>query len=251
MREGFMRRAERLFHIVQILRRGRGPVTARQIGEELEVSARSVYRDIAALIGQRVPIRGEAGVGYVLEAGFDMPPLMLTADELDAAVLGASWVATRGEPQIARAARDLLTKLEAVVPEHLRFHVTEPSTSVAPVVASEEAVSSALLRDTIRTRQKLAIGYSDSRGCYSERVVWPVILGYRDVGRILAAWCETKQGFRYFRTERMKWAKALADRVPEPLGRLRKRWRAAMDEERLSYSQQPAEQTKMRGADCD
>ena len=91
-----MRRADRLFQLIQILRRSRRPVTASQLAAELEVSQRSVYRDVADLIGQRVPIHGEAGIGYVLDREFDMPPLMLTPDELEAAVLGAQWVADRG-----------------------------------------------------------------------------------------------------------------------------------------------------------
>src|ERR1044071_7984054 len=106
-----MRRAERLFQIIQIMRRSSRPVTADGIAAELETSKRSVYRDIAALIGQRVPIRGEAGIGYVLEGGFDLPPLMLTADEIEAAVLGAQWVAGRADPALARAAQDLIAKI--------------------------------------------------------------------------------------------------------------------------------------------
>lgn len=90
-----MRRADRLFQIIQVLRRSTQPVTASQLAVELEVSQRSVYRDVADLIGQRVPIRGEAGIGYVLDRDFDMPPLMLTPDEPEAAVLGAQWVADR------------------------------------------------------------------------------------------------------------------------------------------------------------
>src|SRR5690349_20379943 len=120
-----MRRADRLFQIIQILRRSRRPVTANQLAEELEVSQRSVYRDIADLIGQRVPIRGEAGIGYILDGGFDMPPLMLTPDELEAAVLGAQWVADRGDAVLARAARDLLSKISSVVPERLRPFIAE------------------------------------------------------------------------------------------------------------------------------
>ena len=112
-----MRRADRLFQIIQILRRGRGPHTADRIAEELETSKRTVYRDIASLLGQRVPIRGEAGVGYVLEDGFDLPPLALTPDEIEAAVLGAQWVAVHGDPVLARAAEDLRAKLLASVPE--------------------------------------------------------------------------------------------------------------------------------------
>jgi predicted DNA-binding transcriptional regulator YafY len=126
-----MRRADRLFQIVQMLRRSPKPVTADAIAVELETSKRSVYRDIAALMGQRVPIRGEAGIGYVLEGGFDMPPLMLTSDEIEAAVLGAQWVASRGDPALARAARDLIAKIAASVPERLRPVVLEPSVTSA------------------------------------------------------------------------------------------------------------------------
>ena len=111
-----MRRADRLFQIIQILRRSSRPVTASALAEELEVSKRSVYRDIAALIGQRAPIRGEAGVGYVLGRDFDMPPLMLTPDELEAAALGAQWVADKGDAVLAAAARDLIAKIAAAVP---------------------------------------------------------------------------------------------------------------------------------------
>jgi len=118
-----VRRADRLFQIIQILRGARQPTTAQQLAEELETSRRTVYRDIAELMAQRLPIRGEAGVGYVLADDYDMPPLMLTPDEIEAVVLGAQWVAARGDPALARGARDLITKIDAVVPEHLRLLV--------------------------------------------------------------------------------------------------------------------------------
>src|SRR5882757_5990515 len=122
-----MRRADRLFQIIQILRRSSRPVTAQDIAAELEVSPRTVYRDVADLIGQRVPIRGEAGFGYILDDTFDMPPLMLTPDEIEAAVLGAQWVAGRGDPVLAAAARDLIAKITSVVPERLRPFLADPS----------------------------------------------------------------------------------------------------------------------------
>src|SRR6201992_3449674 len=127
-----MRRADRLFQIIQILRRGRGPHTADRIAEELETSKRTVYRDIASLLGQRVPIRGEAGVGYVLEDGFDLPPLALTPDEIEAAVLGAQGVAVHGDPVLARAAEDLRAKLLASVPERLRPLLLDPAVRAHP-----------------------------------------------------------------------------------------------------------------------
>ncbi len=126
-----MRKADRLFEIIQILRRSKKPVTADAMAEELETSKRSVYRDITALMAQRVPIRGEAGIGYVLERGLDMPPLMLTTDEIEAAVLGAQWVMNRGDPQLAKAARDLMAKIEASVPERLRPYIEEPAARVS------------------------------------------------------------------------------------------------------------------------
>src|SRR5262252_2358788 len=127
-----MRRADRLFEIIQILRRTRRPLTAASIAAELETSKRTVYRDIAALIGQRVPIRGEAGMGYVLEGGFDLPPLMLTSDEVEAAVLGAQWVEGHGDPMLARAARDLIAKIAATVPETLRPLVMDAGSRTSP-----------------------------------------------------------------------------------------------------------------------
>ena len=230
-----MRRADRLFQIVQGLRGGR-LVTARQLAERLEVSERTIYRDIADLIGSGVPVEGEAGVGYVLEEGFDMPPLMLTADEIDAAVLGALWVSTRAEPELARAAENLIAKIEAITPRPLRRHIAAAAMSVRPVSsASEDKVDAAMLRQAILEGRKVSLGYRDGDGKESRRVVWPVLLGYRDEGRILAAWCELRQGFRYFRTDRMTFAEALDQRYPESRGSLKERWRKAMDAERESY----------------
>src|ERR1700737_4141590 len=123
-----MRRADRLFQIIQILRRTSKPVTADRLAAELETSKRTVYRDVADLIGQRVPIRGEAGIGYVLEAGLDLPPLMLTPDEIEAPVLGGQWVAHHSDPALSRAAEDLIAKIGAVVPERLRPYGLGPGT---------------------------------------------------------------------------------------------------------------------------
>ena len=146
-----MRRADRLFQIIQILRRSTRPVTAAALAEELEVSKRTVYRDVADLIGQRVPIDGEAGLGYLLASDYDMPPLMLTPDEIEAVMLGAQWVAARSDKALANAARDVIAKIAAVVPEHLRPFIVEPSVGVKPTVAKpEESVDPSRLRSAIR-----------------------------------------------------------------------------------------------------
>src|ERR1700751_2555014 len=127
-----MRRADRLFQIIQVLRRTRNPLTADAIAIELETSKRTMYREIAPLMGQRVPIRGEAGMGYILEKGFDLPPLMLTPDEIEAAVLGAQWVVSHPDPLLGRAAEALMAKVADTVPELLRPFVLEPGSRARP-----------------------------------------------------------------------------------------------------------------------
>ncbi|MEM9269385.1 MAG: YafY family protein [Pseudomonadota bacterium] len=232
-----MRRGDRLFELIEILRRARGPISSHSIGEELGVTKRTVYRDVAALIAQGVPIQGEAGVGYVLEPGFHMPPLMLTSDEVEAAVLGAQWVRTRGEPELALAAEKLLTKIKTVSPERFETSFVEPALSVAPVDTPIEGVSGADIRRAIRQRLKVQLTYRSPSGALTERVIWPLLLGYRDTGRIIAAWCELRADFRYFRTERIVAGRVLSDKIPRRIDLLRSEWRAAMDAERERYGQ--------------
>ena len=136
-----MRPAERLFELIEILRRAHRPLSAEVIARELDVSKRTVYRDIATLVAQRVPIEGEAGVGYVLAAGFHMPPLMLTLAEIEAAILGAQWVQTRGEHELAHAATSLIAKIRAVVPSGSQPLFIQPITSVSPVLGPSEVLS--------------------------------------------------------------------------------------------------------------
>ena len=188
-----MRRADRLFQIIQVLRRSSKPVTAEAIAVELETSKRSIYRDIATLMAQRVPIRGEAGIGYVLDGGFDMPPLMLTSDEVEAAVLGAQWVAGRGDPALARAARDLIAKIAATVPEKLRPVLLEPAVASAPVWKPNEieTLDMSRVRAWIHAGRKLRLHYADEQGNETLRVIWPCLVGYRETKRLLVGWCET------------------------------------------------------------
>ena len=225
-----MRRADRLFEIIQILRRARGPVTADAIAAELETSRRSVYRDIAALTAQRVPIRGEAGIGYVLEQGFDLPPLMLTADEIEAVVLGAQWVAAHADPALARAAADVIAKVSAVVPAGLRGLIEVPSVGTPPRRDAPVggAIDVARLRAWSQQGRKLAIAYVDEAGRASERTVWPLLVGYLDAVRVLVGWCELRADFRMFRIDRLRTVDFLDARYPERRAALRRRWLAAM-----------------------
>ncbi|CDX61771.1 putative transcription regulator protein, deoR-family [Mesorhizobium plurifarium] len=224
-----MRRADRLFQIIQILRRSSRPITASRIAEELETSRRSVYRDIADLVGQRVPIRGEAGLGYVLDRDYDMPPLMLTPDELEAAVLGAQWVADKGDAVLAGAARDLIAKIATVVPERLRPFVSNPTVGAPLGRASlPDGLDIAKARASIRKGHKIRIRYRNEQGDESERVIWPTMIGYAETVRLIAAWCELRQDFRHFRTDRIRAAEFLDERIGCRPGELRNRWKRHM-----------------------
>src|ERR1700761_7330064 len=227
-----MRRAERLFQIIQILRRARRqPIRAGDIASELETSLRTVYRDIAQLLAERVPIRGEAGIGYILEDGFDMPPLMLTADEIEAAMLGAQWVMGRGDEGLVRAARDLVAKIGAVVPPHLKPLALD-STLVSPNWKRVEVdtVDMARMRASIHAQTKVRIAYGDEQGRASERTVWPFAVSYWDTVRVVVAWCELRSAFRSFRTDRVRAADFLAERYPVPRTRLTAQWRKEVRE---------------------
>jgi predicted DNA-binding transcriptional regulator YafY len=225
-----MRRADRLFEIVQILRRERRPVTADAIATELESSKRSVYRDIAALMAQRVPIRGEAGIGYVLEGGFDLPPLMLNPEEVEAAVLGAQWVAGHGDPALARAARNLIAKIAAVVPAEMRPLLDDPAARTPPAWGmAEDAVDATALRQAIRAGRKIALSYRVENGTLTDRTIWPALLGYHDSARMLIGWCELREDFRSFRLDRIVVANFLDERYPTRPATLRARWLAQLE----------------------
>lgn len=222
-----MRRAERLFELIQVLRRSSRPLTAAQIAEQLETSKRTVYRDIASLIGQRVPIRGEAGIGYLLDRGFDLPPLMLTPDEIEALVLGAELVKVHADPSLASAAIDLLTKVAHILPKGLRDIIDEPSVGTPPKrddPKKPESFDVARLRSWSRQGRKLRIRYIDERGASSTRTVWPFMLGYVLTTRVLIAWCELRAGFRFFRTDRLAEVAFLDEPYPEGRAKLRRRW---------------------------
>jgi predicted DNA-binding transcriptional regulator YafY len=220
-----MRRADRLFQIIQSLRGRRRPATAERLANELEVSVRTVYRDIGELIGRNVPIRGEAGIGYVLDASYDMPPLMLTPDELEAAVLGAQWVLARGDPALRRGAQNLISKIEGVVPKQLRPVIVDASLIYPGTSAPEkDTVDMEGVRRAIRDWRKMRLHYVDERGSASERLIWPIAVAYFESARLIAAWCELRGGFRHFRSDRVQRAEFLDERIPKSKGSLLKEW---------------------------
>jgi predicted DNA-binding transcriptional regulator YafY len=224
-----VRRADRLFQIIQILRRRRGPITADALAAEIETSRRTVYRDVADLVAQRVPIRGEAGSGYVLDRSYDMPPLMLTPDEIEVLVLGAEWVSHRGDTALRRAAQDLIAKVAATVPERLRPLVLDPSIGTpATWKVTPDTLDMVAVREALRAGTKIRLRYRDEKERESERVVWPVVVGYFDTTRMLVAFCELRQDFRNFRTDRVVGASFLKETFGERPSALRARWRKTL-----------------------
>ena len=223
-----MRRTERLFQIIQILRSTRSPITGRDLADELEISLRTLYRDMAELTAQRIPITGEAGMGYVLDDGYDMPPLMLTADELEAAALGAAWVASEADPSLARAARDLVSKLSEAIPKELRPIILGASSKAITTQSKvSERFDSALLRHAIRERYKLQLTYTDRDGGITDRIVWPMLIAFLDRNRYLVAWCETRKDYRHFKTDRVQELKVLDEKYPERRAVLIQGWEEA------------------------
>lgn len=230
-----MRRVDRLLQLLQILRRQRGAVTAQAIASELEVSVRTIYRDVDVLIADGVPIRGEAGIGYVLGDGFDLPPLMFSIDEVEAVFVGLRWVQSRGDAALCRAAHDVVAKIGAVLPEHLKPVLFEPGVD-APRYNSgppQDLIDVAAVRTAIRERRKVAITYADERGTLTQRVIWPLALGYFELSRIVVAWCELRGDFRHFRTDRVREASILPARYQGPRSGLLRRWRIQEAEGKL------------------
>jgi len=219
-----MARSGRLLTLMQSLRRRRRPVSAATLAEELGVSPRTVYRDIATLIAQGAPIEGEAGLGYVLRAGFFLPPLMFDAEETDALMLGLRLAAGRGDPALAEAAENALAKIAAVLPSPQQ----EAAEDSGLVVARHSGAGAPLaaIRQALREERKLRLSYSDKKASTTERVVWPVVIGFFEASEVLAAWCELRNDFRHFRLDRIASATILPERMPQRRRVLLAEWRA-------------------------
>ena len=221
-----MSRSERLLDLIQLLRRHRHPVSGAAIATELGVSLRTLYRDIATLQSQGASIDGAPGFGYVLRDGFVLPPLMFSADEIEALVLGSRWVADRGDSRLGAAARDALAKIAAVLPADLRHDLDTSALIVgpgAPIAAGDAEV--AAIRQAIRLERKLVLTYRDAAGRDSERAIWPFALGFFDRARVVVAWCELRASIRHFRTDRIVALTMSGVRYPQRRQALLKAWR--------------------------
>ena len=227
-----MRRADRLFDILQTLRMAVRPMTAATIAERLEVTVRTVYRDIATLQARRIPIEGAAGIGYMLRPGFDLPPLMFTVDEIDAIAVGARLVRRLRDPGLQDAANGVLAKVATVLPEALRSGVTAAPFFVSDGSADEPTgIDLSDVRRAIRETRKVRITYADVQGQRSDRTVWPVAMAYYVDVTVLGAWCDLRNDFRHFRVERILASSVLDDRFSTDSGRLMAQWFALQQEE--------------------
>ena len=213
-----MRRADRLFAIVQLLRRRRTAVTAARIAERLEVSERTVYRDIQDLVRAGTPIDGEAGVGYRLHAGYDLPPLMFTRDEIHALVIGARIVRQAGDTALARAADSILGKVAAILPADMAPVLDEAHFYVPPTrrILSSDALFT--IRHALADHLRLSLDYVDEQGRSTTRLVRPLGVFFWSHTWTLAAWCEVREDFRNFRIDRIG-AAALGPSFTDESGR--------------------------------
>ncbi|WP_417672622.1 helix-turn-helix transcriptional regulator [Pseudodonghicola sp.] len=222
-----MPRSNRLFEIIQILRAARAPVRAEDLADKLEVSKRTVYRDIAALQAMRTPVEGEAGVGYMLRKGYDLPPLNFDEEEIEALHVGLAMLIRTGDGALQQAAARVSRKIANV-------HDSADWLQVAPWGAPQDdpelaCVSIALLRRAVRSARKLGLSYVDKEGQQTTRVLRPLGLIYHVDCTLLAGWCELRGGFRHFRTDRMLGAELLDQSFAEEAPALRRLWREQED----------------------
>lgn len=220
-----MSRSERLLTLLQLLRGHRYAITGTELAQQLGISLRTLYRDIATLQSQGAHIEGEPGIGYVLRPGFTLPPLMFSEEELDALVLGSRWVAEHADCALSLGARSALAKIEAVLPAEYRQQLQANALLIGSYRTTENTDETEL-RSAIRQQRKVTLSYRDLKEELSERTVWPFALGYFEQVRVLVAWCELRQGFRHFRVDRIAWMQLEDNRYPKSRESLLKEWRA-------------------------
>jgi predicted DNA-binding transcriptional regulator YafY len=219
-------RSNRMFEIIQLLRGAHKPVTAQGLAEALEVVPRTIYRDIAALQAMRVPIEGEAGIGYVMRAGFDLPPLMFTTEEVEAIVVGLALLRRTGDVGLQSAAGRVSDKIAQVLPSGQGGDLAGLPLYVSPWGAEVSTrVDLRILRGAIRAEEKLRIAYEDGNGRRTRRTVKPLGLFYYIEVVVLTAWCELRRDFRHFRADRIVECKVTGRRFAGEGDKLRVLWR--------------------------
>ncbi|AYD01039.1 YafY family protein [Neorhizobium sp. NCHU2750] len=219
-----MSRTSRLFDLIGLLRARRMPVTALELAGELGISERSVYRDIETLRSMGALVDGQAGIGYCLRQGFFLPEFAFSADELDALILGLSWVQQRADPALAQGSESALAKILSAARSGPAPDDGTPTLAAASASERVDPAQTATLRDAIRRQRKVAISYEDAHGLLSDRTIWPIAIIYFDDVRVLAAWCEQRSAFRHFRIDRLQVKAILEERYPGRRQSIMKQW---------------------------
>lgn len=221
-----MSRSHRLFDLMQALRRHRRTVSGQALARELGVSLRTIRRDVATLQGMGADIDAEPGVGYLLQPGFILPPLSFTEEEIQALVIGAQWVSRQTDDALAVAVKNALAKIYAVLPSDMRavldddtVYVGHPSNAPVPVDLSE-------LRRALREQRKVRITLPEAHAPEPQQVIWPIMLGFFDERRFIAAWCESDEQFRVIGLDDIVTAEVLIDRYSRSRRQLVKEWRS-------------------------
>nr|WP_282559852.1 MULTISPECIES: YafY family protein [Providencia] len=220
-----MTRTQRLLTLLQILKENRYPITAEALSSQLQVSVRSIYRDIESLRDQGAEIIGEAGIGYQLKAGLLLPPLAFDENELEALILGLRWVKSNADTELKNSAIRAISKINAVVAGHSQ-KILNQNTLFAPTTHFYE-INDVIVKDlrlSLREECKAKMTYLDGQNQPSERIIWPIAIGYMKDSQVLAAWCELRESYRHFRLDRIQSYHALSDKLPYPKNYLLERW---------------------------
>ena len=219
-----MSRSIRLLNLLQLLREYRYPVTAQVLAERLQISQRSVYRDIETLRDQGVNIDAAAGLGFQLKEDFLLPPMTLNETEIEAIFLALNWLNDIPDQALKSASKAVLTKLNAVLPEHCQ-HLLEQTTlrSITAWLPVNEMLVEQV-RLAIRQQVKITVDYADEQQRISSRVLWPFALGYFNDRIVLAAWCELRDGFRHFRIDRIQQLSLSQELYPQFKQQLFQQW---------------------------
>jgi predicted DNA-binding transcriptional regulator YafY len=211
---------------MQVLRRHRGTVSGEVLARETHVSLRTIRRDIATLQAMGAHIDGAPGIGYILRPGFLLPPMSFTEEEIQALVAGAHWVSRQTDEALALAAQNAIAKIGGVIPAEMRRALDDDALYVGRQKEDSSGVDLGQVRQAMREQRKMHIVYTDQAGGATERTIWPIMLGFVKSRRFIAGWCELREDFRLFRTDRIRKADLLDDRYSRGRRQLVKEWRS-------------------------
>jgi predicted DNA-binding transcriptional regulator YafY len=226
-------RSNRLFELLQVLRRRRGTVSGETLAQETKVSLRTLRRDIATLQAMGVHIEGEAGVGYILRPGSLMPPMSFTEEEVQALAVGVQWVSHQADKALAMAAQNALAKIGAVVSTEMR-RALDDDTYYVGSHRDTVGFDLARVRQAIREQRKMQVVYCDREGKTAGRVLWPFMIGIVESRRFISGWCELRQDFCLLRADGVRRADLLDERYPGNRRQLVKEWRSRLCQGRLA-----------------